>query len=164
MKAARTHKSEKISRLLPRVSDSVWPAHYLSYFACFDRELYYEAHDVLEELWLGSKNEEPYQFFKGLIQLAGSFVHIQKKRSAPAVRLYEVAWKNLTPYGPKYWGLDMQRLKKTLSPYYQVLTSASGNPLTTLGPPQITHCFCHEQTSKKINPHKDDSTRTIQTG
>jgi predicted metal-dependent hydrolase len=31
-------------------------AHYLSFFACFNRQLFYEAHDVLEDLWLKDRH------------------------------------------------------------------------------------------------------------
>jgi predicted metal-dependent hydrolase len=142
MKAVTTHKSHKIVRLLPKDSDCMWPLHYIGYFRCFDQGLYYEAHDVLEELWLGCKNQQPYLFLKGLIQLAGAFVHIQKNRPAPAARLYELAWKNLNPYRPIYWGLDLQLLQDTLLPYHQLLIEKTQQPLTVLGAPLITSCLC----------------------
>ena len=56
----------------------VLDAHYLGYFACFNRGWFYEAHDVLEELWLANRTGPNYAFYKGLIQLAGAFVHLQK--------------------------------------------------------------------------------------
>ena len=31
-------------------------AHYLGYFDCFNRQLFYEAHDVLEDLWLPDRH------------------------------------------------------------------------------------------------------------
>ncbi len=93
---------------------------YLGYFACFNRQLYYEAHDVLEHLWLqvrGSGAREEL-FYKGLIQLAGAYVHLQKQHSRPlhpkdgrrlrpAVRLLRLAMANLAPYQPLYRQLDV---------------------------------------------------------
>jgi Domain of unknown function (DUF309) len=90
---------------------------YLAYFACFNTQEYYEAHDVLEHLWLKGANEN-YAFFKGLIQFAGAFVHLKKQREHPthakhgrrlhpAVRLFAMAGRNLTPYGPVHLGLDI---------------------------------------------------------
>src|SRR5436190_4021583 len=81
---------------------------YTGYFACFNAQQYYEAHDVLEDLWLGDRGPD-HLFYKGLIQFAGAFVHLQKQaarphhpkdghRLRPAVRLFQLATKNLAPY------------------------------------------------------------------
>jgi hypothetical protein len=90
---------------------------YQGFFTCFNAQQYYEAHDVLEDLWLSARDEN-YLFFKGLIQVAGAFVHLQKQflhpehpkhrpRLRPAVRLFELGMKNLTPYGPRHLFLDV---------------------------------------------------------
>ena len=92
--------------------------YYEGYIVCFNEQQYYEAHDVLEHLWLGSAGP-PCQFFKGLIQLAGAFVHLQKqyqrpehltdgKRLHPAWRLFRLAHKNLEPFSPSYLDLDVR--------------------------------------------------------
>src|SRR5688572_33201127 len=80
---------------------------YQGYFACFNLQQYYEAHDVLEDLWLESRDDN-YLFYKGLIQVAGAFVHLQKqylrpdhpkdgRRMHPAVRLFELSVRNIEP-------------------------------------------------------------------
>jgi len=90
---------------------------YQGYFTCFNARQYYEAHDVLENLWL-ERRDEHYLFFKGLIQVAGAFVHLQKqhvhpthpkhgRRLRPAVRLFQLAMKNLAPYAPRHLQLDV---------------------------------------------------------
>ncbi len=90
---------------------------YLAYFRCFNSGDYYEAHDVLEHLWLKGRDEN-YAFFKGLIQLAGAFVHLKKqyerpahpkdgRRMFPAVRLFRLALKNLENYPNPYMGLNL---------------------------------------------------------
>ena len=90
---------------------------YLAYFACFNDQEYYEAHDVLEHLWLREKDHY-HAFYKGLIQLAGAFVHLKKQylrpwhpkdagRMRPAVRLFALAVKNIRPYAPECQGLDI---------------------------------------------------------
>ena len=92
---------------------------YQGYFKCFNETRYYEAHDVLEHLWLqGGRTDPEHAFYKGLIQLAGAFVHLRKqharpdhakdgRRLRPAVRLFALAVANLTPYGPRHLGLDI---------------------------------------------------------
>lgn len=100
---------------------------YLGYFGCFNAGEYYEAHDVLEHLWLQGRDEN-YAFYKGLIQLAGAFVHLQKQRARPnhpkdgrrmhpAVRLFHLAEKNLSSYRPVYHGLDLAAVTQMIADY-----------------------------------------------
>ena len=82
-------------------------AHYLGYFDCFNRQLFYEAHDVLEELWLADRHGPNGAFYKGLIQLAGAFVHLQKKRLRPSGALFRLARTNLEKYPASHERLDV---------------------------------------------------------
>jgi predicted metal-dependent hydrolase len=93
---------------------------YRAYFQCWNEQRYYEAHDVLEQLWLKTQSDDT-DFFKGLIQAAGAFVHLQKnflhpahpkhsRRLRPAVRLFRLAEKNLQPYAPARHALDVAGL------------------------------------------------------
>ena len=98
-------KSAKIAALIASQQGGAFDAHYLGYFECFNRQLFYEAHDVLEELWLaGGKAGANYAFYKGLIQLAGAFVHLQKARLRPAVALFNLAEANLRQYPARHEG------------------------------------------------------------
>lgn len=93
--------------------------HYLGYFECFNTQRYYEAHDVLEHLWLKEgRSAADHDFYKGLIQLAGAFVHLKLhhaypdhpkhgKRLHPARRLFVRAIENIAPYGEHHLGLDL---------------------------------------------------------
>jgi len=51
-------------------------------FRCWNEQRYYEAHDVLEQLWL-STNTADDNFSRDLIQAAGAFVHLQKNFEHP---------------------------------------------------------------------------------
>ena len=93
---------------------------YRAFFRCWNEGRYYEAHDVLEQLWLKT-NSRDANYFKGLIQAAGAFVHLQKhfeqpahpkhsRRLRPAVRLLQLAEKNLAPYVPVCHALDVVAL------------------------------------------------------
>jgi hypothetical protein len=113
------NKGQRISRLVEELSGSSAETSptdiadhpcYLGFFRCWNEQRYYDAHDVLEHLWLRTKSED-MNYFKGLIQAAGGFVHLQKqyarpthpkdgRRLYPAVRLFRLAEKNLAPYGP----------------------------------------------------------------
>ena len=85
-------------------------AHYLAYFECFNQQLFYEAHEVLEKIWLPDRNGPNGAFYKGLIQLAGAFVHLQKNRPQPAASLLKLAEENLKKYPGEYEGLDIEEL------------------------------------------------------
>jgi len=91
-------KSGVIAELIGQFQGRGLDAHYLGYFECFNRRLYFEAHDVLEELWLAQRSGPNYAFYKGLIQLAGAFVHLQKNRLRPAAALFKLADANLEKY------------------------------------------------------------------
>lgn len=103
-----SRKSPRIAERIAGFSGRGWDPHYLGYFDCFNRQEFYEAHDVLEELWLaGGKTAANYSFHKGLIQLAGAFVHLQKDRLGPAVALFNLADANLRRYPESHDGIDL---------------------------------------------------------
>ncbi len=119
-------KGERISQFVqelegvaPTADDGAIAQHpcYRGFFRCWNEQHYYEAHDVLEHLWLRT-NSDDSDYFKGLIQAAGAFVHLQKqyehpthpkhsRRLGPAVRLFHLAEKNLTPYAPVRHAFDV---------------------------------------------------------
>lgn len=106
-------KSEKVAALVASHGEAgLYDPHYSGYFRCFNRQLYYEAHDVLESLWLGRRKASEADFYQGLIQLAGAFVHLQKGRLAPASRLFALALKKLEPYPSLYAGLDLEGVRQ----------------------------------------------------
>ncbi len=99
---------------------SLFDARYLGYFTCFNRGEYYEAHDVLEDLWLQTTDAD-YAFYKGLIQIAGAFVHLRKQferpghhkdrtRMKPATRLFDLGIANIGPFQPLHHQLDVTAL------------------------------------------------------
>jgi predicted metal-dependent hydrolase len=108
-----THKSPKIDALLNRFTDLPdFNRHYAGYFQCFNAQLYYEAHDVLEEVWLPIRGTEQAKFYQGLIQLAGGFVHLQKGRLGPAARLFALALGNFEGYPARHAGVDLDAIRK----------------------------------------------------
>src|SRR6267378_8189150 len=105
-------KSAKIAALIEECRGTDLPAHYIGYFECFNRQLFYEAHDVLEELWLAQRNGANDGFYKGLIQLAGAFVHLQKNRFGPAGALLRLSRKYLAPYPLTHEGLNLATVRQ----------------------------------------------------
>jgi predicted metal-dependent hydrolase len=126
-------KGERISRLVAelvgREADAgpvevATHSFYRAFFRCWNEQRYYEAHDVLEQLWLKTASGDA-DFFKGLIQAAGAFIHLQKnfehpshpkhgRRLQPAVRLFQLAEKNLAPYTPVHHAFNVDKFLKLL--------------------------------------------------
>ncbi len=125
-------------------------AFYLSFFRCWNEQRYYEAHDVLEHLWLGTNLDDAI-FFKGLIQAAGAFVHLQKqwqhpdhpkhgRRLPPASRLFALAARNLDPFQPRHHGLDVAGLCQLLRAQERLLVDSAFtvNPWSPQTAPTLT--------------------------
>ncbi len=133
-------KSEKIAALIESCQGRELDAHYLGFFECFNRGLFYEAHDVLEELWLGQRDGPNYSFYKGLIQLAGAFVHLQKNRLRPAAALFKLAQTNLQKYSSPHERLDLVVVLKLIDSWLGELERSefSTNPLTATNVPRLS--------------------------
>lgn len=114
-------------------------AHYLGYFECFNQQLFYEAHDVLEELWLAQRGAENDLFYKGLIQLAGAFVHLQKNRLKPSAALFRLAQNNLSKYPGAHERLDLAAVLALINTWLARLESTDFtiNPLQAENPPKL---------------------------
>lgn len=133
-------KSAKIAALLEQCRGKSLPAHYLGYFECFNRQLFYEAHDVLEELWLAEgKDGANYGFYKGLIQFAGAFVHLQKDRLRPAAALFKLSRSYLEKFPAWHQQLDLTHLLSLAGEWIRFLEDAGflENPLRKTSPPRL---------------------------
>ena len=132
-------KSAHISARIESFRGQVHDAHYLCYFDCFNRQLFYEAHDVLEELWLADRYGADGDFFKGLIQLAGAFVHIQKNRRGPAQALFKLARVNLEKYPHRHHDLELTAATGLIADWAARLTAQSETLSLLAGgaPPQL---------------------------
>ena len=119
-------------------------ARYLGYFDCFNRQLFYEAHEVLEDLWLLDKLGPDGNFYKGLIQLTGAFVHLQKDRLRPAAALFKLAQANLLNYPIRHERLDIVALLDLIGEWLQRLEveNFSINPLAHFPAPKINLLPC----------------------
>jgi predicted metal-dependent hydrolase len=134
-----SHKSARIAAMIESFRGQELDAHYLGYFDCFNRKLFYEAHDVLEDLWLADKHGPNGNFYKGLIQLAGAFVHLQKNRLRPSAALFKLARTNLEKYPHVHERLDLGVVVGLLAKWLADLEAAQFeiNPLTVKNAPQL---------------------------
>ena len=132
-------KSEKIAALIGSLRGGEQDAHYSGYFECFNCGRFYEAHDVLEQLWLAQRHGPNHAFYKGLIQLAGAFVHLQKNRLRPAAALFKLARANLEKYPALHEQLDTTRTILMIEDWLHQLEADDFaiNPLTATTMPRL---------------------------
>jgi predicted metal-dependent hydrolase len=134
-----SHKSARIAAMIESFRGRELDPHYLGYFDCFNRQLFYEAHDVLEDLWLLDKHGDDGNFYKGLIQLAGAFVHLQKNRLRPAAALFKLARANLEKYPSPHEQLDLQLVLRLIGGWLRQLETNEFkvNPLSVANIPRL---------------------------
>ncbi len=119
-------KGHKVRALLEGVEAGPHNPHFAGYIRCFNEGEFYEAHDVLEALWLQDRNGPDGDFFKGLIQFAGGFVHLQQQRLRPAWKLFCLCTTYLARYPSLYLALDVDNVLR--------LAKRWGEAAQTLGP------------------------------
>lgn len=132
-------KSGKIAERIAAFQGRELDAHYLGYFDCFNEQLFYEAHDVLEEMWLPDRRGPNGDYFKGLIQLAGAFVHLQKERLRPSAALFKLARANLQKYPSTHEQLDLAAVLRLIETWLGWLENGAfgTNPLHERPAPKL---------------------------
>jgi predicted metal-dependent hydrolase len=134
-----SHKSARIIAMIESYRGQEYDAHYVGFFDCFNRQLFYEAHEVLENLWLADKHGVNGAFYKGLIQLAGAFVHLQKNRLRPAAALLRLTQANFATYPRQHEGLDLTAAARLIETWLNAVETSqfAVNPLTPANAPRL---------------------------
>ncbi len=143
-------KHAKIAkRFADRDRTSRWHPCYVEYFRLFNAQAYYEAHDVLEHIWLGSDGER-YTFYKALIQFAGGYVHLQHhhrepehrihgRRLRPAARLFRRSAELLGNFSGQHEGIEIDEIVALALRMAESLEEAAfaDNPWSPESPPRL---------------------------
>ncbi len=135
----RVNKHERIAELARQfAADGVDP-RYAGYFVLFNQQKFYEAHDILEDLWLPDRHGVNGNFYKGLIQLAGAFVHLQKNRLRPSAALFKLAQANLEKYPSSHERLNLAAVQLLMAGWLRQLekNNFAVNPLSASHVPQL---------------------------
>jgi uncharacterized protein len=132
-------KDQRITAMVGQFRAGELDPRYTGYFELFNRRKFYEAHDVLENLWLKDRNGVNGSFYKGLIQLAGAFVHLQKNRLRPAAALFILARTNLEKYPRVHERLNLKIVCELVEKWLADLESRHFeiNPLTDNSAPKL---------------------------
>lgn len=81
---------------------------YLGGIERFNRRDYFESHEVWENLWNVERGPAK-KFYQGLIQAAVALHHLANGNHRGADKLLARCRWHLSPYRPKYMGLDVER-------------------------------------------------------
>jgi hypothetical protein len=113
---------------------------YAEFIGCFNSGRYYEAHDALEPLWLRVRGCEVADLLKGLIQLAGAFVHVQRGRIGPARALLGRARYHLEPFGHVSERVDVPAILVLIREWETRMSFATAGDrlLTKYAPPVLS--------------------------
>lgn len=87
---------------------------YLEFFELFNAQNFFEAHEVLEDLWREEKGPNR-DFYQGLIQIAAAFVHAQKENSEGTRNLLEKAGRHLSKYPDEYGGFHIPSMLREVN-------------------------------------------------
>jgi predicted metal-dependent hydrolase len=93
----------------------------------------------LEDIWLPDRSGPNGDFYKGLIQLTGAFVHLQKNRLRPAAALFKLAKANLEKYPTTHEQLNLTAVHLLIDGWLWRLEKDefTVNPLTNVSVPQL---------------------------
>jgi uncharacterized protein len=80
---------------------------YIQFFKHYHQGEYWEAHEVLEELWQQDRTND---FYHGLIQIAAIMHQLNRGKVRGARKLSETAIGYLTPYQPEYEGVSVANI------------------------------------------------------
>jgi len=88
-------------------------ARFLKGIEEFNRQFFFEAHDLWEEIWVETTGNHRL-FYQGLIQTAVGFYHLSHGNLKGACSQFGKALAKLEQYLPEYHGLDTQSLVDSL--------------------------------------------------
>ena len=106
------------------------PAEYRAWFRLFNERAFYEAHEVLEDLWVMELGELR-DYYKGLIMAAVAILHWQRGNRSGALGLYRKARVYLAPYPPRFEGFALGEFRDRLATLFAPLEA---DPLAAAPP------------------------------
>lgn len=96
----------RLSRVLASSSPRVVQTAFIEFIHTFDSGNYWQAHEVLEDVWKADRRD----IYKGLIQVAAGWVHLDRNNRAGVLKVLPRAIRYLQKYAPTYQGWDLDRL------------------------------------------------------
>ena len=97
----------------------------------FNRERFFECHEVLEEAWLKAASKssgEHRAFLQGLIQVAVAFYHLRRENLVGASRLLTAGMGKLSGFSPDRDAVDVAALLAALEPLRKAAAAGTIRP------------------------------------
>jgi uncharacterized protein len=101
--------------------------NYLKGLSLFNEHCFFEAHEVLEDVWRGAPEPER-KFLQGLIQVAVALHHHSRGNRVGCRSLLERARRNLASYPDNHGGLDLTILLRSLDRWRDALDQGHEPP------------------------------------
>ncbi|MCB2156680.1 DUF309 domain-containing protein [bacterium] len=102
-----------------------FPAEYLAYFDRFNDRDFFEAHEVLEDLWVVEVGELR-DYYKGLIMIAAAFHQWRRGRCRGAYKLFRDGRAYLATYPALYQGFELKGFLAEMDKVFRPLVSRHG--------------------------------------
>ena len=100
---------------------------YLEGLRLFNQHSFFEAHEVLEDVWRAAPEPER-KFLQGLIQVTVALHHHSRGNLVGCRSLLERARRNLSTYPAKYGGVDLDGLLQSVDRWREALHHGSTAP------------------------------------
>lgn len=91
----------------------------------FNEEEFFECHEVIEDLWLETRDEYR-NLYKGVIQAAAALYLFRRGPQSGARGLYQSSIRYLKPYAPRALGLNVTRLIRDMDRYFRCFKDWDG--------------------------------------
>lgn len=105
----------------------------------FNRGLFFECHETLEEIWLEEHGEDR-AFYQGIIQVSAGYFKWEQGVLIGAIKLWRAGLEKLTAYPPVHLGVDLdsfiQEVKANLKDIELAYQKGGDSP--ALSVPQIS--------------------------
>lgn len=111
--------------------------------ALFNRAEFFEAHEVLEDVWRAAPADQK-KYFQGLVQTAVAFHHFSTGNRIGMRSVMERAMRNLDGCGAEFHGVHVARLRKSVAEWLKSLDAGQTVP----SPPRIEIVEESKKTSK----------------
>jgi uncharacterized protein len=95
------------------MAEDTFEEQFLHGLRLINEKEFFEAHDVLEELWHEERGERRL-FLQGMIQAAVGCYHLSNGNSTGAMSQYQKSLEKLDRYEPDYMGVDVASFRDGL--------------------------------------------------
>ncbi len=104
----------------------------------FNREAFFEAHEVLEDLWHEYRDQDRV-FIQGLIQIAAAFYHLQSRNLKGAVSQFTKGNQKLAHYLPSYKDVAVGELVEEVRRQLERLQQTNDHGMAGVTYPKIQY-------------------------